>query len=168
MPLYYVRVAKAPDLWIGIITTAQTAVTLFGYFFWVRQSRRRGSRFVLLWAALATALYPALLAATVRLGPIALLAGLAGIFQAGIDLVFFDEMMKTVPPAHAATFVSIAQSTVYLSAVAAPVLGTVLADFIGIGGGLLVSAGLCFVGFVMFLLGGVRRSQELRELDAVA
>jgi MFS family permease len=79
-----------------------------------------------------------------------LFAGLAGIFQAGIDLVFFDELMKTVPVKQSARFVSLAQSLQYLSMVAAPLLGTWLANHIGIGGALMVSALLRLVGFALF------------------
>jgi fucose permease len=82
---------------------------------------------------------------------IALLAALSGIFQAGLDLVFFDELMKTVPAEYTATFVSLAQSMQYLATVASPLVGTVLADHIGLGGALLVSAGLRLVGVVLFL-----------------
>jgi hypothetical protein len=149
-PLYYVREAQATDAWIGIINTAQTFIMLIGYFFWARQGKVRGSRFVLLRTALGLAFYPALIASTHRVEWIALYTGLAGIFQAGLDLVFFDELMKTVPLEHSATFVSLAQTVQHLSAVAAPLLGTLLADLIGIGGALAVSTALCLVGFGLF------------------
>ena len=42
-------------------------------------------------------------AITQRVELIAIYAGLAGIFQAGLDLVFFDELMKTVPLEYSAT-----------------------------------------------------------------
>jgi hypothetical protein len=149
-PLYYVREVQASDAWIGIINTTQTAVLLIGYYLWTRQSRRRGSRYVLLRTTFSLALYPALVAMTHRVELIALFAGLAGIFQAGIDLVFFDELMKTVPVKHSARFVSLAQSLQYLSMVAAPLLGTWLANHIGIGGALMVSALLRLFGFALF------------------
>jgi MFS family permease len=151
-PLYYVREVQANDAWIGIINTAQTAVLLVGYFLWTRGSKLRGSRFVLLWTTFGLTIYPALVASTHRVELIALFAGLAGIFQAGLDLVFFDELMKTVPAEYSATFVSLAQSLQYLSAIFAPLLGTLLANHIGIGGALLVSAALRFFGFGLFAL----------------
>ncbi len=149
-PLYYVRVLDASDAWIGLINTAQTAILLVGYYLWTRETRKRGSRYVLLRATLSLAIYPALTAITPRVELVALLAGLAGIFQAGIDLVFFDELMKTVPVKYSATFVSLAQSLQYLSAVLAPLLGTWLADTIGIGGALIFGGGLRMAGFLMF------------------
>jgi hypothetical protein len=151
-PLYYVRVVQASDSWIGLINTAQMAVVLFGYFFWARQSRRHGSRFVLLASTLAIALYPALTAASTRVEVIAIIAGVAGVFQAGIDLVFFDELMRMVPPAYTATFVSMAQMLTYLSAMAAPLVGTLLADRIGLAGALAAAAGVRLLGFALFAL----------------
>lgn len=152
LPIYYVRTVQASDSWIGIITTAQTSVLLIGYFFWTRQSKRRGSQFVLTWVTFGLACYPALVAATQQVVLIAILAGLAGILQAGIDLVFFDELMKTVPVNYSATFVSFAQSIQYFSAFTAPLLGTVLATHFSLEGALLTSAAIRFVGFALFLL----------------
>ncbi len=152
-PLYFVREVHASDAWIGIISTTQTAVVMIGYYLWTRQSRRRGSRYVLLRTTLGVALYPAIVALTHRVELIALFAGLAGIFQAGIDLVFFDELMKTVPVEYSATFVSLAQSLQYFSTVIAPIIGTLLADQIGLGGALMVSAAIRLVGFGLFAWG---------------
>ena len=151
-PLYLVRELQATNAWIGIISTSQTAVLLVGYFLWTRSSRRRGSRFVLLWTTAGVALYPALVAVTHRVELIAVYAGLAGIFQAGIDLVFFDELMKTVPPEYSATFVSLAQSLQHLSAIFSPLIGTWLASQIGLSGALLVAAAVRFSGFALFAL----------------
>lgn len=152
-PLYFVREVQASDAWIGAINMAQTAILLVGYPFWSRQWRVRGARFVLLWTTLGLTLYPALTAFTHRVELIVLYAGMAGIFQAGLDLVFFDELMKTVPPEYSALFVSLAQSLQYLSTVASPLVGTFLADYIGLGGGLLVSAALRLIGVGLFAHG---------------
>jgi hypothetical protein len=149
-PLYYVRVIDASDAWIGIINTAQTAVTLIGYFLWTRSSQLRGSRFVLVWTTLGLTFYPALVALTHRVELIAFYSGLAGIFQAGLNLVFFDELMKTVPPKYSATFVSVAQGVQYFPAIIAPMLGSLFASHIGLGGALLVSAFLRLMGFTLF------------------
>jgi predicted MFS family arabinose efflux permease len=141
---------EASDAWIGIISTTSTAATLVGYFVWTRVSRARGSRFVLLATTFAVALYPLLVGVTKRVELIVVYAGLAGLFQAGINLVFFDELMKTVPPDHAPMFVSIAQNLRFASVVLGPMLGTAMADRIGLAGALFVGASLRFLGFVLF------------------
>ena len=151
LPLFLVREVKATDSQIGAIAMAMTLVTLAGYVLWPWASRKYGGRFVLLATTFGMIFYPALTAATPKVPLIILYAGIAGLFQAGLDLVFFDELMKTVPPEYSATFVSLAQSMQYLSAIAAPLIGTWLADRIGLGGALYVSAGLRLLGFVLFL-----------------
>jgi Na+/melibiose symporter-like transporter len=151
-PLYFVREIHASDAWIGAISTIQTAILLVGYFLWTRGSQLRGSRFVLLWTTFGLSLYPALIAFTHRVEWIAFFAGFAGIFQAGVDLVFFDELMKTFPVEYSATFVALAQSLQYLSAFIAPLIGTALSGTIGLSGALLVSSVLRLAGFGLFAL----------------
>jgi MFS family permease len=149
-PLYFVRQLNASDAWIGLLYTAQTAVLVVGYYFWSRLSRRRGSRFVLLITTLCVSLYPGLVALTHNQTSIFIYSTVAGIFQAGIDLVFFDELMKTIPPRYSPTFVSLAQSIQYLSSILAPLVGTYLSEHIGLSNALLFSAGVRLVGFILF------------------
>ena len=152
LPLFFVREVRASDSQIGTINMTMTLVMLVGYFLWPWTSRKYGGRFVLLATTLGMAFYPALTAATPRVELIILYAGIAGLFQSGLDLVFFDELMKTVPPEYSATFVSFSQSLQYVSAIIAPTVGTWLADIIGLGGALWVSAGLRILGFILFLI----------------
>jgi len=151
-PLYFVRIVRASDAQIGMINMTATLVMMFGYFLWTWLSRRRGRRLVLLTTTFGLVLYPALTALTDSVGWIVVYAGVAGLFQSGADLVFFDELMRTVPPEYSATFVSLAQSLQYLAAVIAPLAGTWLAGYVGLGGALLASAGLRLLGFLLFLL----------------
>jgi MFS family permease len=153
-PIYFVREAQLTDGWIGVISSVQTAVLLVGYILWARYGRRRGSRFVLVRTTLGLALYPALVATTDVPVMIAVFAGLAGIFQAGLDLVFFDELMKTVPEGQSATFVSVAQSVAYFSALVMPLLSTLVARQIGVAGALVVSSLIRGLGFALFTMDG--------------
>jgi MFS family permease len=130
---------------------AMNIVMLAGYFVWTRASRKYGGRFVLLATTFGMIFYPALTAATPQVPLIIVYAAIAGLFQAGLDLVFFDELMKTVPQDYSATFVSLVQSMQYFSAIVAPLIGTLLADWIGLGGALWISAGLRLLGFLLFL-----------------
>jgi cyanate permease len=152
MPLFLVREVGASDSQIGSINMIFTLIMLVGYFLWPWASKRRGGRFVLLATTLGMVAYPALTAAIPHVEWIMVYAGVGGLFQAGLDLVFFDELMRTVPPEYSATFVSLAQSLQYLSTIVAPMIGTALAGVIGLGGALLVSAGLRLVGFLLFLM----------------
>ena len=157
LPLFFVREVHATDSQIGTINMTMTLVMLVGYFLWPWMSRKHGGRLVLLATTLGMAFYPALTAATPQVHLIVIYAGIAGLFQAGLDLVFFDELMKTVPAEYSATFVSISQSLQYVSAIIAPTIGTWLADSIGLGGALWVSAGLRVLGFLLFLMPDKRK-----------
>ncbi len=156
LPLYYVRSVHATDSQIGTFNMSMTMVMLVGYFLWPQLSRRFGGRFVLLATTFGMILHPVLVASTTRAEWIILTSAVAGLFQGGLDLVFFDELMKTVPNEYSATFVSLAQSMQYFSTVFAPLLGTWLAGYISLGGALWLSAGLRLIGFLLFLRKDVR------------
>jgi Na+/melibiose symporter-like transporter len=158
MPLFLVRNVGATDAQIGTINMTMTLVMLLGYYLWPKVSRQRGGRLVLLATTLGMVLYPALSAATPQVNLIILYAGIAGFFQGGLDLVFFDELMKTVPADYSATFVALSQSMQYLSTIIAPLFGTWIANYIGLDGALWLSAGLRLVGFILFLKRGPRLS----------
>jgi hypothetical protein len=158
-PLYFVRTIHAPDSWIAAITTAQTFVMIFGYFFWTQVSRRRGSKVVLLWSTLGVGLYPILLSLTNSYLLITILAGISGIFLAGLDLVFFDELLRTVPAEHSATYVSLAQGIQYLSSFFSPLIGTALATKFGTGPALMVAGGIRLVGFLLFFSASFRKNR---------
>lgn len=151
-PLFFVRVLDAPDAAIGLITTAATASAMIGYTLWMRQSRQRGTRFVLLCSTLGLAFYPALTALNRSVELMIGLAALAGIFSAGLNLVFFDELMKTVPDEHSATFVSMAQMLSYLAALVAPIVGTSISAVIGIAPALVIGALINAAGWLLFVI----------------
>ncbi|TLN28066.1 MFS transporter [bacterium] len=152
-PLYFVREINLPDGWIAMINTTQTAILIIGYLFWTRQSRVRGSRSVLLWATFGLSLYPFLAAMTHSPTMITIFAGMAGIFQAGLDLVFFDELMKTVPPEKSAMFVSVGNMFQYLAQIVSPLIGTTLSEWFGLGPALIVAAVIRLIGFGLFAIG---------------
>ena len=150
IPLYLVRVAHVSDGWISIITMIQTAILVLGYFFWTKLSRKHGSRAVLLWTTFGISFYPLLISTTVVPWQIALFAGIAGVFQAGLDLIFFDELMKTVPIEYSAIFVSFAQMMQFLAAIFSPMIGTLVADVFSIPTGLIIASLIRFSGFIAF------------------
>jgi Na+/melibiose symporter-like transporter len=160
IPLYLVRVAHASDGWISVINMCQTAILIVAYFYWTRHSRKYGSRSVLVWTTLGLSLYPALVATTVVPWQIAIFAGIGGIFSAGIDLIFFDELMKTVPVQYSAIFVSIAQMIQFSAAIISPILGTFISDTFSLQVGLVLATAIRFSGFLAFWLGGRKKPNK--------
>jgi predicted MFS family arabinose efflux permease len=151
IPVYYVREVQASDGWIGLISTVQLGVMVFGYFFWLRQTRGKlSNRTMLLATTLVLAVYPAIIACTHKVELIALVTGLAFFFQAGLDLVFFDELMRTVPEGESIRYISLAQSIQYIAAITGPLLGSFLSGHIGLSGALFVGAAIRGIGFLLF------------------
>lgn len=160
LPIYYVREINASDYWIALIQIAANTTVILGYFFWTNQSRRKGSRAVLLATTLGSSLYPILVGVSQQVWPVVIFAGLNGVFSAGLNLVFFDELMRRVPADHNATFVAAAQTLQYLSMIAAPLLAPILSRWLGFGPALMLAGGISIVGFILFVL---ERSRPIPE-----
>ncbi|MAT41274.1 MAG: MFS transporter [Anaerolineaceae bacterium] len=165
LPIYYVRTLSASDYWIALINIAANTTVIIGYFFWMRQTRRRGSQLVLLATTFGASLFPIFVGISHQVWPVVIFAGLNGIFQAGLNLVFFDELMTRVPPAHSATFVAVAQSLQYLSMIAAPLLAPWLSAWIGYGPSLILAGGIGILGFILFFL-EIFQKQKKKRIEA--
>jgi MFS family permease len=162
IPLYFVTVVKAPDAWIGIIATGQSLALLSGYQFWKRQSRIRGTRILLLIALLITSLYPAALSLTNQMAVVAILATIASFFSAGVDLILFDELMRTVPRQYGVTFASIDTTLVNMATIVMPLVGAAISGLLGIETALRFSAFLSLCGLVLFVQAARRRGSAPR------
>jgi MFS family permease len=164
IPIYYVKEAQASDAWIGAINTVQLIIMVFGYTYWMRKARgSMPNHTILLWTTLILGLYPALIASTHQLFLIILIAGLAYFFQAGLDLVFFDELMRLVPPEDSIQYVSLAQSVQYIGMIGGPILGSIVASWLGLAGALYVAAGIRLLAFFLFFFHPESASDDRQE-----
>lgn len=151
VPLFYVRELGATDAEIGVIATAQTLSLLVGYAIWRRVARRRGGRTVLRVATVGVALGPLLLSGLDAVVVVAVVMALSAVFQAGIDLAFFDEVMKTIPRELGATLTGVDQTAQNLVALLVPFLVVGLTATVGIRGGLVAASALLAVAAALFL-----------------
>lgn len=158
IPIYWVKQISASDQWIGLFNTTQSAVLLIAYFAWSRLSRRRGERFVLLASTLGISLYPALTAITPRVEPLLLLVAAAGLFRAGVDLVFFDLALAACPTKEQPFYIGIYQTSIHVASFLAPLLGTTISQRLGIVPALAVGTALGLLGWS--LLAAFRVGQE--------
>jgi hypothetical protein len=166
-PIYFVRELQAADSWIALINIASNVIVIVGYFFWMRTSRRYGSHIVLLSTTFGASLYPILTGLTRSVWPIPFYAGMNGIFQAGLNLVMFDELMKRVPVQYSATFVAAAQSLQFLSSIVAPLFATWLADTYGFSVALVTSGVISLIGFGLFFIERFQKPKPLPAEEAV-
>jgi predicted MFS family arabinose efflux permease len=152
VPLYYVRELAASDADIAALTTVTAGFLLIGYLGWRRLFRRRGGRSVVLAAAALLALHSGLLSAAPSVAVAVVLAGAYGLAGSGLNLAFFDQLMRRVPASRQTFFVAINFTVAQFAAIVGPLSGAVLADRVGIGGGLVVSAAVGLAGVILFAL----------------
>lgn len=161
-PLYWVRDLHASDSQIGFISTVNSGVLLIAYFAWASWARRYGQGRVLLLTSVGMALYPLLTALTPAVAPLVLYAGLAGFCSAGNDLVNFDLLLSTCPAERQATYVGFYQTTQNLALFLMPLLGTLLANAVGLSAALIAAAVLRLTGSLLFMLLGVGQAAAVR------
>ena len=166
-PLYFVRELNAADSWIGAIATAQSITLLLGYFFWTEIQKRKGTSFVLKTAMIGSSLYPFLLASTTNLPAILCFALLTGVFQAGVDLILFDEMLKRIPYDAQAPLVSYSQTVFYLASIIGPFIGTFLADHLGLLSAVILAGLIRFGGAASFCSLPAAPESESSVVEAV-
>ena len=150
LPLFYVHEVAAPDAWIGVIGSAQSAGGVLGYVLARQLARRRGAAMTLLPSMLAAALAPALLSVIGWLPAVAAISFVFGLAGASVQLAMFDQFMRRLPSELAVTFSSVDQSVQNLALVVAPNIGGLLSVVIGIRATLLVVALVGAVAFALF------------------
>ena len=151
VPLFYVRELGASDAEIGIIATGQTLCLLLGYSIWRRVAKARGGQTVLRVTTVVVALGPLVTSQLDLVAAVAVVAALTSVFQAGLDLAFFDEVMKTIPRHLGAALTGVDQTAQNLVALAVPILVVVLTSAVGIRGGLVAASILLMVAAATFL-----------------
>jgi hypothetical protein len=159
LPIYWVRNVHASDAAISAINATQAVTTVLGYFYWNRASRSGRERQILLASTLGLSLYPALTAFTHRVELLIVWATISGFFAAGVNLVFFDAMLKTAPAERQTTYVGLYQTTVYIAGLGAPLLATSLSTAVGIVPALVLGSVLCGAGFVLMAVLGVGKEE---------
>ncbi len=157
-PLYWVREVQASDAWIGIITTANSAVLLVAYFAWAAAVRKIGVGGVLIATSLGMSLYPLATATTQSVALLALFAGMVGFFSAGNDLVNFDLVLSTIPSDHQASYVGFYQTLQNAALFIMPLVGTLLADSTSIAVALVAAGVLRLAGTGMYVALGIGRA----------
>jgi MFS-type transporter involved in bile tolerance (Atg22 family) len=157
-PIYWVRSVQASDQMVSVINSTTTFATMIAYFVWARVSQRRNIRTVLLISAFGVSFYPLLTGLTTTAAILPLWAGMAGFFSAGIELVFFDVLVSTCPADQQASYIGMYQTTVYVAAFIAPLLGTALSDHFGIVPILIAATVIRLLGFGLITKLGVGKA----------
>ena len=146
-----VRDLGASDSWIGIIAVTVNVSTIVGYFFWDKISARRGDRWLLRVGAFGVAAYALLTAFVPTIGwmiPTSILGGLA---WSACNLALFRILLDVCPQERRPTYVALYTALLNIAAFAAPLVGTILSDWIGIRQAFIASGALRGVAALLFV-----------------
>lgn len=149
-PIYRVRTLGASDAWIGTVLTVERLVSVLAYF-WLGRFLARPERRRWLWAStLGVSLFP-LLTAAASTPEMLILPGIAGgIFGAGSNIFLTDTLLQVSTEEERPTFAAANSFIANLCAFVGPLLGTLLADIIGIVPALVVIGVLRILGGLSF------------------
>jgi hypothetical protein len=167
IPLFYVRTLAASDAWIGTIAMVQAIALLIGYLFWSRQRRTWGRAPVLLATMFVASIYPSVLSLIGEVAVVAVVAGVASVFAAGVDLALFDELMDRIPRTLGVTFTAIDTTLVNLATILAPLVAAVVVELMGIQAALRISTIVALAGVSLFAL-DIRAARRARPVRAAA
>jgi len=96
--------------------------------------------------------YPAALAVSRDFGLVLVITAAAALFQAGLQLVLFDELMRRVPVAYSPTFVAVEANLGHVAGLGGPLLGAALGAVAGLPVALALSAAIGIVGYLLLAL----------------
>ena len=148
--IYWIRHLDASDLWIGYLSTADKLALIAGYFFWGRIVNRKGHHLPLLICTVGVGLYPVLTSLVTAQTWLPLVAITWGFFIAGIDLSVFDTLLAVCPAQRRPTFFSVNTLLSSLTIFLAPMLGSLLADWIDIRPVFWIAGGTQVVAALLF------------------
>jgi MFS family permease len=148
--IYWIRHLDASDLWIGYLSTADKLALIAGYFFWSRVVKRKGHHLPLLICTIGSGLYPVLTSLIGTQTWLPLVAPTWGFFVAGIDLSIFDTLLAVCPAGRRPTFFSVNTLLSSLTIFLAPMLGSLLADWVDIRPVFWIAGGIHVVSALLF------------------
>jgi MFS family permease len=151
LPLYWVRVLGAADNQVSLVLSTVSGSLVVGSLLMRRAVARIGRERALAMGALGYALYPLLTSLSPSVWWLIPWAALAGLFNAGISVNLFDNLVSVTPESNRTNYMSLYNTAANAALFAGPVIAGVLAN--SAGGptfGLRVAAGVgIFAGILL-------------------
>jgi MFS family permease len=148
--IYWIRELNASDLWIGWRATASQLAMIIGYFLWGKVVQRRGYVIPLLVCTLGAGVTPVLTAFIPSQTWLPAIAIIHGLFITGMNLSTFDILFAVCPADRRPTFFAVNTLSASLMIFLAPMLGSALADWIGIRPVFFITGGIHVLAMVLF------------------
>jgi MFS family permease len=148
--IYRVRTLGISEGWIGALSTLESAVTIVVYYALGKVAQRRGSRSVLLLGILLVCFFPIGTALSTSPWPLLLVSFVAGIANPAFNLGLFNTLLEFAPTERRASYVALFNTLMNVAAFASPLLGTTVAEWIGIREALWIGGLARIAGFLAF------------------
>jgi len=130
--LYYVRHLNASDAWIGLLGTVATLAAIIAVPGWQRIMRAWGKPVTLKRTIVLVGLFPIAVGLLPNLNVILLLAAVHNLVVPGVNLSHFTTLLEVTPEKTRPVATSWYISIVNIGAFICPLLGVLLADWIGL------------------------------------
>jgi len=148
--IFWIRQLGASDLLIGWQATAGKLALIAGYIVWGRLISRKGYRIPLLICSTLLGLYPVLTGLAQDQLWLPLIATVQGFFITGVEIAFFDTLLTVAPTERRPSFIALNTMFASFTAFLAPLVGTFLADYVGIPVVFFIAGGFHVLTAVLF------------------
>lgn len=159
-PIMRVRELGATDGWIGVLLTVQRALSVFTYFIVGSLASKRKYRRLLWIACIGVGFFPITMAMAINPTMLLIPEVIAGIFAPGMDIFLTDTLFRVSPEDRRPSFIAANSFLTNLIAFAGPLLGSLLAGWMGLRMALVFCGILRIVGGFVFWRMGVGGSRE--------
>ena len=150
IPLYFVRELHAPDVWIGPSRSPSPRPCWWATCTGAARRASAGGCSCSSTTLLVSSLYPVAISLTGNLAVVAVLAAVASLFSAGVDLALFDELMDRIPRQYGVTFTALDTTFANTATIVAPLAGAAIAGAIGIQDALRVGSIITLTSVALF------------------
>lgn len=163
--LFYMRVLKAEESWLGLNGTVVSVMTIFAYIIWRRWIHRLGENKTLKLTIFAAAAYPLLVGLSPNLTFVLLAGVFYAFFNAGVGLSHTNVLMRTMPaesrPQYTAYWTALMNSGAFI----APLIGVKLADQFGLSTMLVICGITAIIGASSFALLPIRIGEPMPDTE---
>jgi MFS family permease len=148
--IYYVRTLNASDGWIGLMGTVASLTAILGWMIWRPIVTRYGEPRILRYTIVLLGLIPILVGLLPNLTLILFVIALNGLLAPGINLSHFTILLKVMPADRRPVFTALYTTLVNIGAFICPMIGVVVADWIGLAPALILFGILSIAGSTSF------------------
>jgi hypothetical protein len=159
-PIMRVRELGATDGWIGVLLTVQRVLSVFTYFIVGSLASKPKYRRLLWLACIGVGLFPITMAMAINPTMLLIPEVIAGIFAPGMDIFLTDTLFRVSPEDRRPSFIAANSFLTNLIAFAGPLLGSLLAGWMGLRMALVFCGVLRIVGGFVFWRMGIGGSRE--------